>query len=344
MSLPEAQRRVQVANQKLIRDLDPNELVEGVFALHNCQLGQTKTGKPFIKCMLADRSARTPGRMWNATNELFRQLPTDGFVWIVGQTQPYQGEMQIIIQQIKAVEPSQEELQELLPSTEYDVEEMFAEVSACLRGLTHPPLRVLGEAYLQDEALMARFQRAPAAMVLHHAYIGGLLEHTLNMLHLAEVICPLYDDLNREVVLMGIFLHDLGKCAELEWATGFRYSDEGQLVGHIARGVIWLQAKADQCAAEGTVIPAPLLQVLHHIIVSHHGTPEFGALKIPATPEAIAVSMIDNLDAKLHMGLAATRWQDRGTEKEAVLGGHFTEKIWALSTRMYRPDPTTVAT
>jgi len=331
-----------VSNRKLIRDLGPNELIDGVFAIYNCQLGQTKTGKPFIKCMLADRSMRTPGRMWNATQELFQQLPTDGFVWIDGQTQPYQGEMQIIIQQIRSVEPTQEDLEALLPSTEYDVDEMFEEVSACLRGLQHAPLRALGEAYLADDALMTRFRRAPAAMSLHHAYIGGLLEHTLNMLHLAQVICPLYEHLNRELVLVGVFLHDLGKCAELAWETGFRYSDDGQLVGHIARGVIWLQQKADQCAGQGTPVPEPVLQVLHHIILSHHGTPEFGALKIPATPEAIAVSMIDNLDAKMHMALSATRWGPDAGAKDETLGGHFTEKIWALSTRMYRPDPTTL--
>ena len=325
-----------MTHRTLIKDLKASQFVDGVYAVHNCQLGQTKSGKPFIKCLLADRSGRTPGRMWNTSPELFRQLPTDGFVWVEGQTQPYQGEMQIIIQQIRPIEPSSEDLAELLPSSQHDVDQMFDEVKQILGTLEHPPLRALAEAYLNDEQMMAGFHRAPAAMTLHHAYLGGLLEHTLNLMRLADVVCPLYEQLSRDVVQMGVFLHDLGKCCELTWETGFKYSEDGHLVGHIARGVIDLEAKADRCAASGVTIPPTLLRVLHHIILSHHGEPEYGALKVPATPEAILVNMLDNLDAKLHMALAATRQGGSGAD----LGGDFTEKIWALGTRLFRPDGT----
>jgi 3'-5' exoribonuclease len=186
---------------------------------------------------------------------------------------------------------------------------------------------------------MERFRRAPAAMSLHHAYIGGLLEHTLSLLRLGNAFCPLYPKLNRDIVLMGLLLHDLGKCMELTWESGFGYSDDGQLVGHIARGVIWLQRKAEDCRAMGADIPEAVLMVLHHIILSHHGKPEFGALKLPSTPEAIAVSLLDNTDAKLQMALAGAR-ADEGPA--GPMGGNFTEKIWALETRLYKPDPTTV--
>lgn len=331
-----------MAERILIRDMKANQAVYGVYAVHNCQLGQTKTGKHFIKCLLSDRSGRTPGRLWNASQDLFRTLPTDGFVWIEGQTQPYQGEMQIIMQQIRRVEPSPEDLAELLPRTKRDVDEMFAELSDILGSLTSKPLVALTKAYLADEALMERFRQAPAAMTLHHAYLGGLLEHTLTLLQLAQRVCPVYEHLNVELVVTGLFLHDLGKCVELTWQAGFGYSDDGNLVGHVARGVIWLEAKAQACADAGTPIPVPLLQVLHHIVLSHHGEPQFGALKVPATPEAIAVSMLDNLDAKVHMALAATRWGDGDESKDAALGGNFTEKVWALDTRLYRPDPTAI--
>ena len=329
-----------MAKRTLITDMAPNQLVEGVFAVQNCQLGLTRGGKPFLKCLLADRSGRTPGRMWNMSEELFAKLPTDGFVYVSGQTQPYQGEMQIIIQEIGAAEPSDRDLLDLLPVTSQDMDAMWAEVRQRLGAIRHPALAALAACYLEDEALMARFRRAPAAMTLHHAFIGGLLEHTLNLLRMAEKVCPLYPLVNAELVILGLFLHDLGKCAELQWERGFGYSDDGNLVGHVARGVVWLQARAEACAAAGTPIPAPILQVLHHIILSHHGKPEFGALKIPATPEAILVSHLDNLDAKLHMALAATR-EEAGKSQE--LGGHFTERVWALETRLYRPDPTTLA-
>jgi 3'-5' exoribonuclease len=328
-----------VSDRAYIRDLQAAQNIDGVFAVQNCQLGKTKNGKPFIKCLLADKTGRTPGRMWNTSEEQFQTLPTDGFVWIAGQTQPYQGEMQIIIQDIRPYEPSAADLTELLPSTEYDIDEMFAQVLGLLQSLEHPAIKELANRYLEDGELMDRFCKAPAAMTLHHAYLGGLLEHTLSLMKLADVFCPLYPKLNRDIIMFGLFLHDLGKCDELTWEKGFGYSEDGQLIGHIARGAIWLEDKARACQEAGTKVPDAILRVLGHIILSHHGVPEFGALKTPATPEAVAISILDNLDAKLNMAITAARG---GEGKPADLGGDFTEKIWALDTRLYRPDPTTV--
>jgi 3'-5' exoribonuclease len=329
-----------VADRVYIRDLQAAQNIDGVFAVQNCQLAKTKNGKPYIKCLLADKTGRTPGRMWNTTEEQFQALPTDGFVWIAGQTQPYQGEMQVIIHDIRPFEPTASDLAELLPSTEYDIDQMFSEVLSLLQSLEHPAIKELANRYLEDGELMDKFCKAPAAMALHHAYLGGLLEHTLGLMKLADAICPLYPQLNRDIMLFGLFLHDLGKCEELTWENGFGYSDDGQLIGHIARGAIWLEQKARACEEAGTKVPAAILRVLGHIILSHHGTAEFGALKLPATPEAIAISNLDNLDAKLNMSLAVTRGRDA---KNADLGGDFTEKVWALETKLYRPDPTTVA-
>lgn len=323
-----------------LSDMTPAQLVQGVFAIQNCQLGQTKTGKPYIKCMLADRTARKPGRMWNASEDLFRALPTDGFVYLEGETQPYQGELQIIVRQMRVHEPTDVELTDLLPCTPYDVDTMFAEVLRMLQSIQHPPIKCLAERYLEDGQLMEKFCQAPAATSLHHAYLGGLLEHTLSVMRVADALLPLYPQVNRDVVLMGLFIHDIGKCSELTWKRGLAYADDGQLIGHIARGVIWLEDKAKACADAGTPLPEPILRVLHHIILSHHGQVEFGAVKVPATPEALFVSLIDNLDAKMHMALTATRGEDCGGGDE--LNGHFTEKLWALGTRMYRPDPTTL--
>ena len=330
-----------MANKTLIKDMQPNQLIEGVFAVNNCQLGQTRTGKPYLKCLVSDRSGRVAGRLWNVSEELFNSLPTDGFVKLEGQSQPYQGELQLIIQRIKATTPSESDLVDLLPHTRNDIDQMFDELGSIMRKLKHPAVKALADVYLQDEQLMAKFRRAPAAMTLHHAFIGGLLEHTLNMLRLSETFCPLYPQLSHDIMTMGVFLHDLGKCVELTWEQGFAYSDDGQLVGHIARGVIWLQNKAEQCRADGQDVPEPILAVLHHIILSHHGRAEFGALKIPSTPEAIAISMLDNLDAKLNMAITAARDEDAANGSD--MGGNFTEKIWALETKLYRPDPTTMS-
>ncbi|MEM6393916.1 MAG: HD domain-containing protein [Planctomycetota bacterium] len=328
-----------------IAHLEAAQLLAGVYAIQNCQLGQTKAGKPYLKMLLADKTGRTPARMWNTTEQIFRSLPTDGFVYIEGQSQPYQGEMQIIVNQIRKHEPTPDELRELLPSTEQDVDQMFAEVVRILGTIEHPALACLRDRYFEDGPLMDAFCQAPAAQTLHHAYLGGLLEHTLSLLKGADALLPLYPGVNRDVVLMGLFLHDLGKCKELTWEQGFAYTTDGQLVGHIGRGVTILAEKAKACedpelGEAAVALTPPLLTVLEHIILSHHGQPDFGALKIPATPEAIFISLLDNLDAKMNLTLGVV---DRGGHaKSTELGGDFTEKVWALETRVYRPDPTQV--
>jgi len=180
---------------------------------------------------------------------------------------------------------------------------------------------------------MTRFRMAPAAAALHHAWIGGLLEHTLQLLRIADRTVPLYPGLNRDLVLMGVFLHDLAKTSELSYEQGFQYTDDGNLVGHIVRGAIWLQVKAARAGQRsGEKLPPEALRCLQHIILSHHGLPEHGAAKVPATPEAIFVAQIDNLDAKTTMTLSAAE-----RDRDPVEG--FTEKVWALGTRVYRPDP-----
>jgi 3'-5' exoribonuclease len=325
-----------MARHAYIDSLSSSQMISGIYAMQNCQLGLTKSGKPFIKCLIADKSGRVPGRMWNASEELFEMLPTDGFVRLEAQTQPYQGEMQVIIQHIEPAEPDEEHMLELLPSTNRDIGAMFEQLFRIMRSTKSPQILALVEAYASDDELMSNFRRAPAAMVLHHAYLGGLLEHTLNLITLAEAILPNYPLVNRDIVLMGLFLHDLGKCNELVWDSGFSYSDEGQLVGHIARGVVWLNDKARECGNSNTPIEPELLHVLEHIILSHHGTHEFGSIKIPSTPEAVLIHQLDNLDAKMEMVLAAAK-REAGTG--SALGGDFTEKIWALNTRIYRPDP-----
>jgi 3'-5' exoribonuclease len=182
---------------------------------------------------------------------------------------------------------------------------------------------------------MARVRQAPAAVSVHHAWIGGLLEHTLQLLRLAEVMLPLYPELSRDIVLMGLFLHDLGKTSELSWERGFNYTAEGNLIGHTVKGVIMLSAMAARVARDGgPALPPDALLVLQHIVVSHHGQLEFGATKVPSTPEAIFVSLLDNLDAKTAVALHAAQ-RSKGVRE----GQEFTDRVWSLDTRLFRPDP-----
>ena len=322
--------------RRYIAEYGISERVEGPFAISNAQLGRTRNEKSYLRCLLSDKSGEVSGRMWSIDDATFRRLPTDGFVWVEGETQAYQGDMQLIIHAIDPIEPTPDQIRELLPSTDKDVPEMFEGVKALLATLKHPAAKALVAEYLADEFLMDQFRRAPAAKSMHHAYLGGLLEHTLQLLKLADAICPFYPKLNRDIVLLGLFLHDLGKTRELRFDQTFNYSDRGELIGHIVEGAIMLHDKAQQAMrSQGVRLPAGMLTVLQHIILSHHGIPEYGAAKTPSTPEAILVSILDNLDAKTTIAIEAAR----PTRAKAVdLGGNFTDKNWALGTKMFRPD------
>jgi 3'-5' exoribonuclease len=334
-----------VTTRRYICDFQPAERIEGAFAIANAQLGRTKTDKPFLKCLISDRSGVLAARMWSIDPLHFKRLPTDGFVYIEAETQPYQGELQLIIQQIDAIEPTPDQLRDLIPCSKFDPEEMFAEVRALLATLRHPAARALADTYLADDLLMAAFKKAPAAKSMHHAYLHGLLEHTLSLMRLADKVCPLYPRINRDIVLLGLFLHDLGKTRELVYDRTFAYSDRGELIGHIVDGAIMLHDKAQLVMRlTGQRLPPNFVMVLQHIILSHHGVPEFGAAKVPMSPEAVLVSMLDNLDAKTTMVLAAARpdaaFADPAEQKGETLGGNFTEKQWALDgAKLFRPDP-----
>lgn len=320
-----------------IADYAPNERFEGIFTICNAQLGTTRNGKPYLRCLLRDRTGELPARMWSIPDEVFRSLPANGFVEAHGETQPYQGELQLILHRIAPAEPTDEQLRDLLPTSERAPEDMFAELTTLLDTIEHPALKALVQLYLDDEMLMSQFRVAPAAMMLHHAYLGGLLEHTLNLCNVANAVLPFYPKINRDIVLVGLFLHDLGKTRELAYDQGFSYTDRGELIGHIVEGAIMLHDKAQTLMREqGIRLPQHALTVLQHIILSHHTKPEFGAAKIPATPEAIFVGMIDDLDAKTFIALSAAR-PDR--TNPINMGGNFTEKNWALGAKLFRPDP-----
>ncbi len=320
-----------------IRSLPPNGYVEGVYAILNPQIGTTRAGKPYLKCLLRDATGEVTARQWSLDEAAFPELGSTGFVWAAGHTQLYNGQLQLIVEQLKPVQVGQDELAALLPSTNRNIDEMFGEITAMLGTLGHSAVKALAEVYLADEDLMSSFRRAPAAVSMHHAYIGGLLEHTLQLLKLAEVMLPLYPRLNRDIVLMGLFLHDLAKTTELTWEKGFDYTTDGNLIGHVVRGAIWLQVKAALAGKQsGHRLPPDALRVLQHIIISHHGEPEYGAAKLPSTPEAIFVAMLDNLDAKTEMALSHSRTDPAPV---LVIEGDFTDKVWALGTRLFKPDP-----
>ncbi|MGE5611484.1 MAG: 3'-5' exoribonuclease YhaM family protein [Bacillota bacterium] len=318
-----------------LRDCAPGDIVEEVLVVTDKQLSATTTGKPFIKAFLSDRTAQITARMWNASRELFSMLPDGGFVRIRGRVENYQNNLQFIIEQFWPVKDGSFDLADLVPHTTRSIPKMGAHLRELLGSIQNRHLAAIVHAYLDDEDFMKKFCHAPAAMSFHHAFLGGLLEHTLNSIDVADTICRFYPRLNRDLVIAGLFLHDIAKVWELTYDCAFGYSDGGQLVGHIVKSAIWIEERAKLAESMlGEKIPRPLIDSLQHIIISHHGVPEFGAIKPPCTPEAIAVHYIENLDAKLNMSLAATRG-----DNVSNADGNWTEYMKAFGGRLYRPDP-----
>jgi len=322
------------SGRRYLRDSQPGEIVQDVFIVSGKQLSSTSTGKPFIKLFVSDRSASLTARMWNASRELFADLPESGFVRLNGRIENYQNNRQLIVEQFWPPELGSFKLEDLLPHTTRDIGQLRQRLIDVCGAVRNRHLRSLLQAYLDDAELMAAFCKAPAASAFHHAFIGGLLEHTVNAIDVALAIVPFYPGLNGDLVVAGLFLHDIGKTWELSYEGAFAYTDGGNLIGHIVKSAIWVEHKAREAqSARGEAIPQPLIDVLQHIILSHHGTTEFGSPKTPATPEAIAVHMIENLDAKMMVSLSATR-------EVAAPGceGNWSEYIKSLSGRLYRPD------
>ena len=200
-----------------------------------------------------------------------------------------------------------------MPRAETDIHKLYDRLKTHLLKLGDPHLRALAECFLIDDEFVAAFCKAPAGIRNHHAYIGGLLEHVVTMMDAADRIAPLYPDLNRDVLMMGVFLHDMGKVRELSCENVFGYTDEGQLVGHIDIGVEMLTEKLARVPdLTGEPFPRELMLRLKHLIVAHHGSYEHGSPRLPMTPEAIALTYLDNLDAKLHSFLRDIR-DDKNT-------------------------------
>src|SRR5688572_8437217 len=317
-----------------LRDAASGDLVDDVYVLTNKQLSAASSGKHFIKAFVSDCTGQLVARMWNASREIFNWMPDSGFLKIRGRIENYQNNLQFIIESVGPALDGTYDVADLIATTRKDIPEMFAQLKAVLATIKNRHLLALVQAYLADDKMMSEFKKAPAAMSFHHAYLGGLLEHTLNAIQVADAIIPFYPGLNRDLVVAGIFLHDIAKTWELCYDCAFSYTDSGQLVGHIVKSAIWVEHKAARAAqALGEPVPQELIDVLQHIILAHHGTHEFGSPRLPSTPEAFAVHMIENMDAKLMMSLSSTR-----SDPAPGADGNWTEYMKAFGGKLYRPD------
>jgi len=319
--------------RRYIAEIKPGERIEDeIFLIRSKDLRTTTNGGLYIHAVLMDKTGQLVARAWQASDEMFQSMPEGGFLRLKGRAENYKGNLQFIIDAMRPAEPGSYDFADFLPTTKCDVEAMWKRTAEIMRQIKHAQLSALIGEFLNDKELMERFRKAPAAAAMHHAYIGGLLEHTLSALEVALRVVPHYPKLSMDLMLAGLFLHDIAKAAELSFETAIGYTDEGQLIGHITQAAIWIDKKADAVAARtGKPFDKELRWVLEHIVLAHHGQYEFGSPKLPAVPEAIAVHYIDNLDAKLSMFFAEIE-----NDRDPV--SRWTNYNKALETKVYKPD------
>lgn len=281
-----------------IRDLSklgPNDRFESVFLVQSKEIRQKKSGDHFLSLRLADRTGSLDAKMWDNVPTFADKFEAHDLVNVRGKVQVYNGSLQIIVHRVESIPERQASLADFVPHTERDIETMYAEVLAIIDGFKNQHLKRLMGSIFKNPKFAAAYKRAPAASSMHHARIGGLLEHVSSVVRLAVIVSSHYDDIDHDLLVSGVLLHDLGKIRELTAGPSFEYTDEGRLLGHLAIGSAWVGRRCDEING----FPPRLKALLLHMILSHHGKLEFGSPQVPQFPEALALHFIDDLDSKL---------------------------------------------
>jgi len=308
--------------QVFIAAMAPGDSVDDVFALAEKTMGQKKDGNPYLNVVLADRSGQIKGVVWDQVTQVAGRVQTGDFVHVNGSVSEYRGSPQIVIRTMQAVTAAQIDPADFLPAAGKDLEPLFERLVRITRSLETPWLLALFDAFWQDAEFVARFKKAPAAKKMHHAYIGGLLVHCLSMAVLADKIATHYNGIDRDLLVAGAVLHDIGKVREFEYAATIDYSDEGRLLSHIVIGLEMIEAKLQSIRD----VPREQVNLLKHLVVSHHGEQAFGSPEPPKTIEAVVLHYIDELDSKVN-AIREFMAQDDSNESwtgyHRILGRHF---------------------
>lgn len=294
--------------RRFIKQLGENETVDEVFVVWDKQLRTNRNGNPYLQLRLADRTGSLTGMMWNANDRIFGSFENGDYLQVQGATQYYSGALQMIVNHVEKAVAGKYDEADFVTLSPSEVDRMATRLGELLRGMRNYHLRNLAECFLIDEQFMQRFTTAPAGIKNHHAYRGGLLEHVLKLMEVATSFSQHYPEVDADLLLMGAFLHDMGKIEELLYEREMAYSDAGQLIGHLVLAVSMLESKIQEATKlSNEPFPEELSLRLKHMIVSHHGQYEYGSPKLPMTLEAIALHFIDNLDSKRHSVSALLR-------------------------------------
>jgi 3'-5' exoribonuclease len=278
-----------------VSDLKPNQVITTTFLVHGKDVRQKKSGEPYLSLLLGDRTGDVDAKMWDNVAEVIDDFDRDDFVKIKGLIQVFHNRTQLTIHKLRRMDDSEIDFSDYFPSSRRDPDEMWKELRGIVAGMSNPHLKALVESLLDDPEVAWRYRRAPAAKQIHHAYLGGLIEHVLSLCALARMTAHHYGQVDYDLLLTGVVLHDIGKIYELNYERGFSYSNDGQLLGHMH---IAVRMVGDKLRAFPD-FPHRLRSLLEHMIISHHGQLEFGSPKLPQFPEALLLHYLDDMDSKM---------------------------------------------
>ncbi len=310
-----------------VNELKPDQIITGSFLVSSKEVRQSKKGDAYLSLQLSDRTGELDARMFDKVAEVVETFERDDFVKVKGLIQVYHNRPQLTLHTIHRLDGREVDFSDYFPASARDPEEMWSELRGFAAGIGNPHLHKLVAALLDDDEIARRYRRAPAAKQIHHAYLGGLVEHVLSLCHLARMAAGHYPMIDGDLLLTGVILHDLGKIHELSYERGFSYSDEGQLLGHMLIGVRLVEEKLRGIPD----FPPRLRSLVEHMIISHHGQLEFGSPKTPVFPEAMLLHYLDDLDSKMEC-------MRHLIEGDRQVAGNFTSYSPALERALLKKD------
>ncbi len=299
-----------------IADLNSEQNITSFFLVCEKEIRNTREGKPYLRLELGDRSGTIEARMWDQFESAVKDVNRDDFVKVQARVEIYRNRPQLALLQLRLAKPEEIDLADFLPQTKADVAKLYAQLLEFADSIANPFLKKLVTAILNDPVIAAKYKRAPAAKVMHHAYLGGLLEHVVSLCGLAKLAAAHYPELDLDLLLTAAILHDVGKLDELCYDRAISYTVEGQLLGHIMMEFETVSKAMD--TIEG--FPANLKTVVQHLLISHHGEYEFGSPKLPMIREALVFHYLDDLDSKLAAVRAALALDSGEPEWSAYSG------------------------
>jgi 3'-5' exoribonuclease len=272
-----------------------NKIITSSFVVVSKQIKPKKSGEPYLALTLGDRSGHLEAKMWDNVEEVLNAFDQDDFLKVKGLVNKYKNRFQLTVHKLRKLGESEIEFADYLPKTTKNIDELWQTLTDFVASIQNPYLRSVILAFMADTEIAAAYRNAPAAKTLHHAYIGGLLDHVVSLFRSCDLMCRNYPQINRDLLLSGAFLHDVGKIHELTYNRSFSYTTRGQLLGHMVIELEMLHAKIALVPG----FPDEVKTLLEHLIISHHGQYDFGSPKLPMFPEALMLHYLDDLDSKM---------------------------------------------